>query len=239
MNYCVKGVIDRKFKDASRRIEKINTVPMISLESIKQVEAEDVAVIICLNNGIEHEKVAAQLFTFGFMYILYLPMSMILPINDQRILRQGYRDFVDDFYEKIQIHKYYDKKNRFKLINVIEHNISFWCPKCVLRTGSISEYRHAAEYRNLNNKYFLLKYSNCRIDEFKPHVDLFLSLGGRDESCAREYLLMQRNTDYERIKLYDDRKVLFGIYEDRFRYDMTFFWIALRRLGGMRMDGLQ
>lgn len=189
----------------------------------------NVVCIVCLNNGLEHEKVANDLYHLGFDKILYLPMELKTSIEFQRIQRRAYRNFINRDYDSIIIPilsltiKNKIQDTSFIVINRTEKDVSFWCPKSVLRTGTKQQYQAAAKIRKLNSEREMLYYVDRNIQEFTPYVNLFYSLGEHKEAYASEYLFLQRNTEAERQTLYEDRKKLFRIFEERFQYDMTFF----------------
>lgn len=217
--YNIAGIIDKKILIK----QKLNSYLYLGLSDVRSLgNKEKAACIICLNNGLEHDNVATELHTLGFEKILYLPMMIKDTILSQHIYRESYRSFINGNYADVCIPQYVaDYYYEFLVITKNSSRISFWCPKQMLRTGTKEQYKTAIKTRNVDSS--LLKYTDCTIDEFTPYLSLFEALGKNSEQDASEYLQLQRNSDEDRQKLYQDRIKLFSIYEERFKYDMTFF----------------
>ena len=84
----IKGYIDRNAKN----IKIFENYPVYDLDSLKDVYEKDDVVIITLNNGLEHEKVAQALFSqCGINKILYIPMHVQSTYIDRLKLLELYK----------------------------------------------------------------------------------------------------------------------------------------------------
>lgn len=109
------------------------------------------------------------------------------------------------------------------VIDADDKETSFWCPRAMLRVGNKKQFSESIATKHLKHANSLLKYVDCKIEEYGPYISLFKAIGSKCKDEANNYLQIQRNNEYERRKLYEDRCRLFEIFEERFRYDMSFF----------------
>lgn len=223
-DFFVKGIIDRKYKEQWN--DDQNHIWHGNLNSAR-IDENDVF-IVCLMDGSKHDAIAKSIYEKGGSWILYLPMYSPVPISDQRVLRKSYYCFVEGLYDRIIIPRYQvisTADDELRIIERMDYAVSFWCPKRFLRCASKDYYEKAAVGRGINAP--ATKYCGCKIEENIPYIELFeiLSEGNLNiqEVCSKEYFLCQRNSDEERIELFENRKKLYIIYEDKLKYDMTFF----------------
>lgn len=218
--FNVKAIIDKNKKLHQR----CNDVRVIGLETL-DVNADNDICIVCLNNGLIHDDIAKELNMYGFEWILFLPMKMYYSISSQSKYRIAYKMFFEGDFDKVVIPQYVpsDAETSFVIIDEDKTSVTFWCPRKLLRTGTRQQYEKCISDRKLKNADGLLKYCDVEIDDFKPYIYLFKTLGDKGNFDCLEYLQLQRDTYFEQMKLLEDRKVLFEIFEQHYKYDMAFF----------------
>ena len=162
----IKGYIDRNAKN----IKIFENYPVYDLETLKDVYEKDDVVIITLNNGLEHEKVAKTLFSaYGINKIRYIPMHVQSTYLDRLKLLELYKKFFTFDFKKIEDIPVYSPQEKFadeKIIDVVNGYVYFWCP-----IRYIYDYFDCYFYQADNLKFYAIDNSKnkreLKLDDFK------------------------------------------------------------------------
>lgn len=181
--------------------------------------------IICLQNGLQHEKAAAQLHQVGISRLIYLPMQINQPIRTQETYRRIYRLLTQFRYERIGKIPVYDAEQQmpFLLIDRGESDMTFWCPMEYIHTSDaqmILKFMHGKPDTTIQK---LLAYADVSIEQSEPYRQLFAWLMGKRQDADLYLDAMGRISKEERDRLLKDRKYLYEVYETAFKYNMEFF----------------
>lgn len=220
--YNVKGFIDQKYKS----IEDSAVCIRMSMEHIGAIDnIEKYIIIICLRNGMQHDYVAQMLCKCGVRKIIYCPMRIknsLYVRHRYRLVYQLIRSFA---YEKIEsVPIYMDEENRMVIINRSTDTVSFWCPIRYLHTMTKTMIEKTTPKGLESGKPYKMQYADVCIKDIKLYSELFSWLSGRENADVDSYLIaMGRTSDIDKQKLLNDRKELFLVYEEVFKYDMQFF----------------
>lgn len=226
--YSVWGFIDAN-ADSIRFVEKIS---VYSVEDIKkkvlsgELDCNSI-VIICLQNGLQHEIVANKMYLLGLENIIFLPMNLNICLTKQSVFRKCFRKVIRFQFEAIKnIPKYKisDNQDRFIVIDEDDDEIIFWCPVQYLKiaTKAIIDTRMQKEL--VSGRNILYKYADLEIQSCAPYLELMKWLSGDKDADIDLYLdAMGRVGQFQRRKLLEDRKQLFEIYQHEYQYNMPFF----------------
>lgn len=220
--YNVKGYIDQKYLNKYE-----GEIIRIGPDNVKMLtgEGRDYIVIICLQNGLQHEKVAEILYSKGMDKIIYLPMSIGGTLREQEIYRRIYRSIQEFHYEEIEEVPVYSKMEN-ELLLIIDKGkwgISFWCPMEYLHSSTAAMILNNAPEGSKKMKAKFLEYADVPIEEDRPYIELFKWLRGETADVDFYLTAMERLTEAEKRTLLADRKNLYDVYEQSFSYNMPFF----------------
>lgn len=223
MGYNVMGYIDQRYAGCFEGEGHIKT----GLDGIDLLRGgkTGLVVIICLQNGMQHEKAAELLSHKGISRIIYLPMGLGSPLRAQELHRRAYRHMLEFRYEKIKEIPVYeaDGKSLFIIIAHEEDEVSFWCPVRYLRSADVSMVEKSVPENLMTAKTKLIEYADVGIGEHRPYMELFKYLQGKDSDIDIYLTAMGRIMPDKKEELLADRKCLYKVYEQAFHYNMQFF----------------
>lgn len=221
--YSISGIIDGKFEGHLNEFITINGQNIRALNPNASLnEYKDDIAVICLNNGMNHRSVARRIFLSGLIKILYLPMDNLTPKVEASIIRQAYFHLFNGEWDSLDVVPCY-RETDANIIDEGQRFISFWCPIDYVFTFDNSALEDITEAHLIDRKKELLCYSNIKISEYKPYLDLFGFLSGNVDVNVDDYLRLQRGSDDSRKALLEDRKKLYIIFENHLKYDIDFF----------------
>lgn len=221
--YNVRAIIDERAEE----IKEYQGISVYRLDEIKsQIRNENGIVIICLQNGVVHEKIALRIASADIYKILFLPMSNLFSLVEKSKFRKMYRAVLEHRFGMINNVPCYcfSNNNLILVIDENEESISFWCPIKYLRVASKVMMEQRISNKLINSKKYLFDYADKELDNYKPYIELFDWLGGEKNSDIELYLdAMGRLDKAERSELLRDRMQLYRIYEEALKYDLNFF----------------
>ena len=232
--FFVSGIIDKKYNDIclDESVKKYGDIIFASLDNLtdfKNIDYANSLVIICLNNGMIHERVAEMLRTLHFKKIVYLPTDNKISIFDQEIMRNLFSDIVleHNFSSVYKVPSFLPNNFPLMVIRRTAKYTSLLFPVSLLFTNDL--------YEDPRFKVF----EDKRITEFFPYFELFDYL-----ECAKlhkypsSYLDIFTNygTEDDKRKLLADRVSLFHLYEHNFISNFPFFLFS-PALIDIRKDG--
>lgn len=222
--YHVMGYIDQKYDGYNETQQGIKT----GINGIAKYLGGGISravVIVCLQNGVQHEKAAKSLFKIGISKIIYLPMGINITLRKQELYRRAYQlvqRFEFEKIDKIPVYRI-GSKTPFVIIDNREDEISFWCPIQFLHSATEEMIMNNVPGHLSSAKPILLEYADVEIGEHKPYIELFHYLQGKDADIDHYLAAMGRVTSTSQEALLVDRKKLYLVYEQSLRYNMQFF----------------
>lgn len=215
--YNVRGIIDQRANFSE---------PMyISKEQFfyDSKDNERINIIICLNDGMNHDAVAEDFFKNGIIKILFLPMKENFTFEMASYYRKSYIKFLDGEYENINIPLY--RKFKKKLFEVVAENkksVIFLCPFDYIRVDKRVFTRKQNDL-SFELKEEIKKYINCYIGEFDLYLNLWRYISGENVNCDK-YFLFHRKNENERKKLLENRRELYTLFDNNFKKNFQFFY---------------
>lgn len=221
--YCVAGFIDR----AAEELKEFSDKPIYSMESIaKLYHKEGYIIFVALSNALQHEIVAEQISNCGFQNIIYLPMSFREAASIRSLRRKVYKAVLNGDYScvtKVPVYNKETQQGEGRIIDVSKTTISFWCQTEYLRTSTKAMCERTVPQNLAAGKDLLYRFSDKRIEDMLPFVELYKWLSGQESDIALYTVAMGRTTEDAQRQLLEDRKQLYQIYETAFQYEMQFF----------------
>lgn len=221
--YSIKAIIDKKYKT---HIKERNGMELLSLDLLDNV-SNDSIVVITLANGLVHENVKNDLSKKGFQNILYLPMFLNRPLQEQDCIRRAYYCVMNNqLSESFEIPKtFYEEKNDETIkIFINEDDTAFLCDLDFLRTPTEKTVREnvlPGRDSLFERAYQCLCFDKL-LKDYKAYVELFRYLSG-EGIYPKAYLYIQRETEDQRSSLLRDRQELYAVYEQNYECNFSFF----------------
>lgn len=218
--YYIRGYIDQRAKELSCVCEKNILCPT---ELSSNMVSQEVIVIICLQNGLSHEKIAHNLYQSGINKLVYLPMEINKSLYLRQLLRRAYKEVMQGGdIENIQIPRYDGKECLGEIVLIRENKkrVAFWCSTKLLHSACM--YNEDSKRWNVD-----LSFSGTFLDrpiaECQPYIELFQYLQGIKKDVSLYMQFQGRVKKEEQDTLLDDRKRLYQVYEKAFKYEQSFF----------------
>lgn len=219
--YYVVGFLDKNADLGSERCGR----KVLSPDEAEKIVSENIVVIMSMRSGVQQEDAAEKLFkTTGLRKIIYLPMQIRQPLSVRRQYRLNYARLVKGDFEHIRqkpMFGYGADHSGYVIIEQGSEDIVFWCDISDLYTlFPIDEDLLKRWQINLN---VMKQYVDRKIEEFYPYVELFRYLKG-EEACIDSYMEFHgRTTKEQREQLLVDRRMLYQVYEQAYKYELSFF----------------
>lgn len=218
--YNVVGFLDKN----ANYMTEICGRKVLSPDVAEGIVSEDTIVIISLRNGLQQENVAEGLAEIGLRKLIYLPMHIKQALSIRKQYRLNYARLISgDFahIRQVPIYGYGAVCPGYVIVEQNNEKVVFWCNITDLHTAAFVEAELPQRWEiNLS---IVNKYIDRKIEELYPYVELFRYLGG-ERADINSYMEMQgRVTQEQRNQLLDDRRMLYKVYEDAYKYEMNFF----------------
>lgn len=186
--YNVLGYIDRNAKELKKEIN----IPVWSLDELTG-QMKEAVVILMLQNGMLHPKVAQSLHLIGFEKIIYLPEN--IKSYEEKMMYDRYNLFLEQDFEKMLDIPLYEELQTGQ-----QKNIPFVCTEGIYVTKKIPvEDLYIYEKDEFSVKQPLLTET--------IYNGLFDYLEGKTAEC-KEYLSFQGATGEKAEMLLKDRRSL-------------------------------
>ena len=218
--YRVEGFIDQNADNIAEICGRVVHRPDIAEEVISR----DAVVILSLRNGLQQEIVAERLGNAGFCKLLYLPMHIKEPLSVRKQYRKNYARLQEFDFAHIKNVPIYGCEMGDTGDVVIEKNetkVIVWCPITSLYSGT----RLADEIKKkwkINDE-LMIQYIDKRIEEIYPYIKLFQYCRNQEADPSSYLELQGRITQEEKESLLEDRKRLYEVFEQAYKYEMNFF----------------
>lgn len=190
--------------------------PVYTIENAPFTEREkkEISVFICLQNAIQHDRVAKILVKHGYEKILFLPTDSNIKPEYAKILRGQFNYFYRDQYDKIGGIPHY-KDIFYKEIDcdrcIIEKSgetYTVWLPLDLVYTDSEA----------------ISEYSDVNISAYSPYINLFDFFSGRNSHCE-EYLAYIKPYNFTNVNdtIISNRTKLYYLFMEELNNGMAFF----------------
>lgn len=205
--YHVLGYIDQN-AEKLRKTEKISCWNLTNLPFEKN-ERKDIIVIVLLQNGQVHEKIAQLLAEEGFSDILFLPAS--LETEEQKQMCMIYNFFLEGGYEQL--------KNIPEVQSVIRGKLPM---RQIIPSG-----KNARIVFVPTEILFLYQEDSdglrCNIRYDRLYRELYDFLTGKRKECRNYLQFMEAEDEETQKRLLEDRRELFLKFEYENNLETDFF----------------
>lgn len=221
--YKVDGFLDKN----ADSIGEICGRRVFSPNEAKNIVPQNAIVIICLLNGLSQETVAEKLAEIGLCKLIYVPMHIRQSLSVREQYRKNYECLCNGDFAHIKGVPVFGYETNYPECVIIEKNstkITFWCGTIDLHTGLFEDNVFARGRKT--HQYVPTEYADKEIEDFYPYMELFRYLKGEgiDFRLLELYMKIQgKGTQEEKKQLLDDRKALYQVYEQAYKYEMGFF----------------
>ncbi len=224
--YYAEGIIDRY----AGMYKNECSFPVLTMEQLceKTVDKEQVAVVICIRNAMQHRQIVESLLECGFSNLLYIPME---DCGGQDVLRDimcAYEAFLEGDFESVNgipktlsIYGDTHKNSDARLIYDDGERVTFFCDIEDIFIGDEEWFSKRSPYV-LEVEDFLF---DVPVIHSYQHRELFgYYMGKVDEPVSCFNVSMKNNTDgWERYK--KDRVELWNLFTEWLRQGMHMFSI--------------
>lgn len=216
--YKVVGFLDEHLNET----EKICGLCIYHLGNFVCTDKDRAIIILSLRNGMEQERVAKELVKLGFNKLLYLPMKMEQSLFDRRMYRENYARLCCYNFANIKKVPLYSKNDtNIIVINKSNGKISFWCP--IVWLHSFLECENEIKKRWKIDIDISNYYRDKRIEEIYSYRRLFCFLEKGEADISDYMKMLGRITEEQQKSFIEDRKELYAVFEQAYKYDMSFF----------------
>lgn len=234
--YSVAGIIDRN-AEASGAPENIALyTPQAFFEAFRG--RNDIVIAICLNNGIQHEKVISMLAAEGYRKYIYIPMDADAGYNFMAAMQKAYSYFMEGRYERLKEIPVYgmseddgteggadEKIDEDGIIDEDEDTVTFLCRTDVLFSANEEMLRQtAANQKLLQSALRRREYLEQPVAMCGQYHDLYDYLLGKTP-YPDLYLAFFGMDDQYNENLLQDRRELFACYEKKYKRDIRLFYL--------------
>lgn len=226
--YQVIGVIDRN----AERILSFCDIPVLTIEGFSQKfpGRKGIAIIVCLNNGMQHEEAASSLASYGYDRILYIPMDDRSGYSYLSEMQRAYSAFLDGRLALLgKIPVYSGRHGSISGgIHVLEADpedgyVTFLCGIEYLFSPDEAMIREAAASEDILRKALERpEYVDRPIVSCKNYRDLYDYVMGSVPYPDLYMRYFGRSGEYDQALL-EDRLNLFYCYEQRYAADIRLF----------------
>ena len=198
----------------------INTHELLNVcESIDRV-----VVIVCLSDGTKHDRIVKEIYEYGVTKIIFLPMGASdVSLEDKRKYREAYLLLEEGDYEAIDVPYYKELEHyEYRIIHYGKNSVSFWYPAEKIRMMDKETFEKMTLQKSEYSKSVMREYFEKKLIDVSPYVELYdyLNYGGEKPFT---YLRYQRDTQEERELILENRKQLYKVFEEAFRFDQSLF----------------
>lgn len=226
MGYQVIGIIDQN----AETLSSYCGIDVYTAEKFAKIFAErnEIVIVICLNNGLQHEKTAYALSEYGYKKLLYIPMDADADYEYLMNMQKSYSLFLDGRFSELKEIPMFvgmkgDSPDNIQVISQDSENVVFLCDIEYLFSQDMSILKKDVEYiykkRLKDNRYVDKPVASVQI-----YKDLYDFLMGKSQSPDIYLQHQGKEMGYNR-KLLFDRAELFENYEKRYNRNIKLFYM--------------
>lgn len=209
--FHIEAIIDKNYKNINIPNCKVVGVEK-AIEIIREISnKEKIVIIIALNDGLKHDKIAELFLDIGVEYIVFIPIYMNITQSDKSLYRLCYYEIVENGFMESEIPSCRGKvlNSNCHIINdKYKNHISLWINvECLFYND------------NIMNKVM-------SVTECESYKSLFKNIRRKTKSlCAyKSYLDFQKIYNEEnQKKMIANRRVLYECYQSKLKYEPSFF----------------
>lgn len=226
--YQVVGLIDQN----AEKLLSFCSIPVLTIKgfSKKLLDKKEIVVIVCLNNGMQHEKVASSLAAYGYDKILYIPMNEKSGYSYLSKMQRAYSAFLDGRFallDKIPVYSdRHDSVNDEIQVLVADSGngyVTFLCEIEYLFSPNEEMIRESSASENILRKALEKpEYVDRPIVSCKNYSNLYDYVMGTVPYPNLYMRYFGRSREYDQALL-KDRLNLFHCYEQRYDMDKNLF----------------
>ncbi len=219
--YHVAGFLDKR---ADSIAEICCGRVILPHEAVRFISQEDI-IIICLENGLQQEEVAEKLATAGLRKLIYLPMHIKQPLSVRRQYRENYAYLMSGGFEHIKGIPLFGWETVYTDYVIIKENhskVTMWVGRDDVYTVEFKNMKFFSKIWDMNPDIWR-QYADRKIEEVHPYFELFRYLKGEKNDLSFYMEMQGRKTKEQREELLNDRKSLYQVYEQAYKYEMNFF----------------
>lgn len=243
--YFVEGVIDRNAEAYSAPEGIALYTPEAFFKAFRK--QKDIVIPICLNNGMQHEKVVSMLAEGGYKRCIYIPMDADAGFEFMKDMQRAYAYFMEGRYERLKgipvsgIAKAGSEQEDLPERNISEtetansgagdlieedgNTVTFLCGIDYLFSADEKMLREIAANGEILNRILSDgRFLDKPIARCRQYCDLFDYLLGKT-TWPELYLSYFGRDDQYNERLLQDRKELFACYEKKYGRDSRMFYL--------------
>jgi hypothetical protein len=221
-NYNLVGFLDKNRDGIEKKTKKY--IYRFGTEN-EAVDKSKSVVIICLADGMQHKSVAEKLYSYGYRYIICLPMQMGLDRTTKNNLSLRYNWILDgDFalVDRIEsFHVYLQHQLCCEDSVIYKYNgiYTVWVREECLFTESTELWKG-----DISKVYTRQDSQNINISSFDEYRDLFSYFRGQNSDCDKYWRVSTKErTEEEKQHEIKSREALFRTYEREYALGLEFF----------------
>ena len=201
-------------------------IQVYTVENISQyVDVNHACVIIMLQNALQHDAIAANLYKLGFEKIIFVPMQQKYNIGIANKFRCLYNLLLLGEISDVKEIPFYnalfleDKKAKLEILDQSKNYLIVRAICDIVYTNPVSA---------VGGKRNLLKYADIPLSAYKPYNELFMYLqgeGGELEEYLQDYGVNSCNytNSYVNNDIIVQREKLYEVWNEHFQEGLEFF----------------
>lgn len=226
--YKVVCIIDQN----AENLPLYEEIPIVTLDMFhnRYESTNNFVIIICLNNGMQHEKVAETLLSYNYSRILYIPMNTKREYRFLEEMQKAYVSFSENRFVELtripitSVCEEEKSENR-RVLSCESEYITFLCEIEFLYSPNEEMIKdNSANISILENALRENKYVDKPIVMCENYLNLFDYIMGKVDYPDLYMEFFGKDDNYNR-KLLHDRLRLFQCYEHRYAEDIRLFYI--------------
>lgn len=210
-NHQILFIVDKEPQNVSGKFD----CEVVSAKDVNWLDVCHSIVIVCMQNGLVHDRVARKLFDIGHKKIIFLPTGKkynnIESMIDcyQKLLEKNlnYGDVIPDYEEMVMDNR------QSALIKNDGEMVTCWVTM---------EYVFTSCNKKNNNDLFIKNNVTC----WEPYIELFNYIGGSKKFPHKYLDFFRAGNDIGKQNLLKDRNELYKAYEEKLNTDSTYFTYA-------------
>lgn len=214
-DFHILAYIDRRAKE----LVKVDGIDVYEMENAPLEENSDICVIIMLQNAMQHDEIAKELFHKGIEKIIFVPMSLIYQEEYSRDLRRIYNNILQGDFEKVEI-PYYKMLIQDSSLNLKE---TFYAEnKNYITVPVIADIIYTGVEE-------LEPYADIPLVAFKPYTQMLSYFWSEKKGDIKEYLekygvnSCNYTNTFTNEKIIIQREKLYEIWNEHFQEGIDFF----------------
>lgn len=184
--FHISAIFDKK-ADENRKVYR--NIPIMKCSEYNLCDRTNVVVMICLSDGLEHKRVADELYATGYKYIEFLPLELTFNPKFKDMLINSYNEILLGNVHGIRVYRYDKLREReiqFKneILQYSEESVIVWVPLELVFTENLNNWEGDKSKLHMSYEYYdkniycneayksLFDFFEGKRDDYKPYVDI-------------------------------------------------------------------